>query len=209
MLMKKILTVFIFFTVIYVSNAQSVESISPSSLNQSNDLINNFLINEIKGRDIENLYLKQEPISQLSVIEMYEKAFKERSLHEGEYKQMIVSPADGFLPFDANAIKILKQESLKDTLKVWQEKDFELDNVIIKNRESLKQIDFLKNLGLKNYILHISKPIFSDNKEYALIGFYASTAFNRAPLPNQGVIIMEKRKGKWYPVSVINEEVYY
>lgn len=59
-------------------------------------------------------------------------------------------------------------------------------------------------------MLHLSRPVFSPDKKYSMFLFsIGCIPVGGCLTSNYGLIVMEKKKGKWVQKSNIKYQVYY
>lgn len=64
--------------------------------------------------------------------------------------------------------------------------------------------------GIREYVLGLSKPLFSKNKKHALFKFsFTELIMGGSSLPNLGTVVMKKENDKWVVLYSIREAVYH
>ena len=103
------------------------------------------------------------------------------------------------------------EKNIKREKNNWIRFDFKNKNYIPTYYKSIRSIPFsLKHISASNFILYLSRPVFSKDKKHSMFLFsIGCIPFGGCLTENYGLIVMEKKKGKWVQVSNIKYQVYY
>lgn len=197
----KIIIVF-FLSFIFLScSAQKVEY----------DVINDFLDNELLLIPHDTVYVIEEPLDNIKLLEIYEQALKEKKLtNESPTKKVWVYPELEFWPLTDLEVNKIRNNLSKDiTPELWKDKNFKDKSYIIYRKEILRSKEFKIKHTSNNIILNLSKPIFSDDNTHALFQFYPSSIIGGSAYELSGVVLMKKEYNRWNKVAVLMPAVYY
>ena len=140
------------------------------------------------------------------MLELYETAYNERN---GKEKLAWVLPKIDNWPLDS--LDVEKEKSIANENNNWRNSDFKNKNYIIEDLKIIRSIPFSqKHINGGNYVLNISRPVYSKDKKSCMFLYGISCIFGGGCLTeNYGLIVMEKKKGMWVQVSNIKYQVYY
>jgi len=175
------------------------------------DVVNDFLNSELDGFQYDSIHVRVQPLDDFEMVELYEKAYKERNNQNSDLSTVWISPELNEWPFNEEEINDLKK-NLKANVKEWEKTDFRNKNFVFKTADIVEDMDFrVSHLGkgTKEYVLRVSHPVFDNKKTYALFKFYFTELFfGGSPAKNRGTVVMKKINNKWVVLSSIREAVY-
>lgn len=179
--------------------------ISCSSHKQDARVINDYINAELDPKEYDILYVKTEPTEKEFTLQLYEQAFLEKD-SKNDHGYLWLFPSDfNDWPLNLSEIHAAKKDTIN---KNWEAG--ELGNIYkYVSTNVAKTVDFKKeHVITRNFLLNISRPIYNAKKTKAIFHFNAGHAtFGGSPFKS-GVMIMEKKNGKWVKAGYLWEEYY-
>lgn len=174
-------------------------------------IVNDFIEAELRGLTYDSIHVQKEPVNIIVALNLYELAYNERMEQNASLARVWIKPELKEWPFDKKEIESLKKGSVKIT-DDWEGRDFSNKRFVFKNKAIIDDIRFRKSYldkGTNEYVLRLSRPIYTKNKTYALFNFdFRGLLLGGGATSNIGTIIMKKENGKWIVLSNIREAVY-
>lgn len=174
------------------------------------EVINTYLQSVVYDKNYPKIFIAEEPRHGKESIEVYETALREKDLEPSHLRQIWHAEMDTW-PLDKKEIAILKNKIQDEKAKPWSIDDFNNNKIIIKEGKTIDSDFRLEHLFYgKNVLIYLSKPIYSNDKQYVLFECVIWDAFHTGgPAKGSGVVLMEKKNGNWKLITLFNRAIYY
>lgn len=173
--------------------------ISCSSQKQDFKIIESYIQSEIRGTKYDTVFMRAETVTKRDLVSTYERMYQN--------KEHITIEPDGFNDWPFDDIEISETKSgLNKTNESWEE--FSANNIKVIPSEVLASESFFrKHMRDNNLLVYSSKPVYNNDKTKAI--FYVSGgSFLNHNYIFGGVIVYEKKNGKWEMAAKLQEEIY-
>lgn len=168
-------------------------------------VINDYVNWELDPKKYDTLFVKIEPTKKAFTLKLYEEAFLVKdSKNDHRYLWLIPSNFNDW-PLNLSDIQAAKKDTIN---KNWTADELGR-NYKYARADELKDRNFkIKHVSEKRYVLYISRPLYNAKKNKAIFHFTAGQiVFGGSPF-NRGVMMMEKKNGKWVKTGYLWEEYY-
>ncbi|KFF18410.1 hypothetical protein [Flavobacterium hydatis] len=175
----------------------SILFISCSSTKVEKQIIDDFLKNEPRAKNIEVLVQEAVPITE--ALKYYENAYNQRNLFEGEIRFAPNEYPPYTWEIDSTEIGILKKKYQTDTVVYnWKKRDFTTPKLIITPKKRINSPENQKY----GYGMYLSRPLITQDKKHAFL-FYRFFAVGMGSSEKKAVLL-KKVDGKWVELYYYN-----